>query len=225
VSVTIDTDLVARAGESFRVPVKLDIAQGLTSAQFELAFDPTLLRLDNVLRGDLTKGFEVLTALTSPGRVLVTMSGAALGEASGNIAELVFTALEEGISTLDLQSVWLNGGNQALAVQPVVGADGTDGQVDIGAAVVAPVTAGDPGLVDVEGMATAPLFGAPAIGTPKTVAMDLGLSYWTVGNTPPAIPTSLPASTQADNWVKGFVSNLAKPVVASPNASISISLL
>jgi hypothetical protein len=220
-TVNIATTLTTVAGAQLSVPVHLDQAQGLESVQFELVFDPTLLRLDNVLRGDLTQGFEVLTALTSPGRVLVTMSGAALGAGSGDIAELVFTALGEGASVLDLQSVRLNGGNQQLVTEPVAGADASDGQVVIGAAP-APLVAT---TFDPQGQSTAPVFGAPAADVPQQVALDLGLSYWNAANTATSTPGSLPAPTQSDNWVRGFVSNLARPTPVTPNASISISLL
>jgi hypothetical protein len=57
------------------------------------------------------------------------------------------------------------------------------------------------------------------------VVLDLGLRYWSAGDTAVPPPASTAAPTQADNWVRGFVSNLGKPTSVSPNAAIAISLL
>ena len=131
--VSLPQSLAAMAGSLVTVPVNLDDATGLESAQFRLAYDANALQLVEVRRGSLTQDFPWLIEKHDTNSVSLDLSGPQLAGGSGSLAELVFRVLPGAPATLalDLQSASLNTGWLTLNPAPQPGADATDGVVEV----------------------------------------------------------------------------------------------
>lgn len=199
------------------VPVNLDLAEGLDSAQVRIAYDPALLRLDGVRKGNLTQGFSTLVYHDDNGVVTVDMSGTPLGAGTGSILELGFTALASGRAAIDLQSVRLNEGNLVLTPMPVPGPDATDGAVTIAAARSVPDRAASMFRV---GRDLALDHGSGDPGTGSMVDWNLRLGESFLGRNIGASARSV----AGNKWVKDFVSDQGRKSAVSPNASMRITL-
>ncbi len=133
--VAIGRDFTARPGERITVPVTLDTAAGLESAQFTVVYDPAVLEFVGAVRGSLTGDFQWFVTHDVPGRLgidLTRMNPRADGQ--GTLAELTFRvrdAAPRGASPIDLQWAYLNDGRLTLNPAPVPGRDATDGTATV----------------------------------------------------------------------------------------------
>ena len=104
-------------GDTFTIPVSITGATDLTSWQFDLAFDPSIVTATSVTEGPFMSAFG--TTLFSPGVIdntaglisLVTDSYVDLPpipSGSGVLANIDFTALAPGVSPLTFSNVFLN---------------------------------------------------------------------------------------------------------------------
>ncbi len=129
-------------GDTFTVPVSITDTPDLTSWQFDLAFDPSIVNADSVTEGPLMSSFGMTSF--GPGVIdntsglisLVTDSYVDLPpdpSGSGVLADVDFTALAPGVSPLTLQNVFLNLSD--------TGFDIANGQITVtGSAVPEPTT-------------------------------------------------------------------------------------
>ena len=133
--VTIPTTLAVRAGDAIVVPVDIDTAAGLESAQLKIAYDPQVLEIVGIGRGSVTKGFEMFLAHSADGIIEIDMSAlSALENGSGSLAEITFKAIgvpSSNTAVLDLQWVYLNDGHLVTTPNSIPGIDGSDGQIMI----------------------------------------------------------------------------------------------
>ena len=116
-------------GDTFTIPVSITGATDLTSWQFDLAFDPTLVRANSVTEGPFMLSFgTTLSPPTSfnPGVIdntaglisLVTDSFIDLQpnpSGSGVLVNIEFTALAPGVSPLTFSNVFLNLSGQGFS--------------------------------------------------------------------------------------------------------------
>jgi hypothetical protein len=127
-------------GDTFTIPISIANATDLTSWQFDLAFDPTLVNADWVTEGPFMSAFGV--TLFGPGAIdnvaglisLVTDSYVDLPpepSGSGVLGNIEFTALAPGVSPLTFSNVFLNDSDQGFSA--------TNGQITVeGASVATP---------------------------------------------------------------------------------------
>ena len=115
-------------GDTITIPVRITGATDLTSWQFDLAFDPTLVQANSVTEGPFMLSFgTTLSPPTtfSPGIIdntaglisLVTDSFIDLPpdpSGSGVLVNIEFTALASGVSPLTLSNVFLNLSDQGF---------------------------------------------------------------------------------------------------------------
>lgn len=123
-------------GDTFSVNVHVDQAVDLTSWQFDLKYNPLLLRAEAVTEGPFLNSFG--TTLFSPGVIdnstgdmtLVTnvfVDFGPLPNGNGELAIVHFRALGLGVSPLDLQNLFLNfnsgvnATNASVSVVPIPG--------------------------------------------------------------------------------------------------------
>jgi hypothetical protein len=135
--VDIPRDLTAQAGGLVIVPVRLDTATDLESAQLNLAWDAGQLHLVDVRRGSLTADFQWFIADHQTDRLAVDMSRLSqLNGGQGTLLELVFKVAPGVIGTVgvDLQLARLNDTRLTLNPAPQIGADPTDGLIRVTAA-------------------------------------------------------------------------------------------
>jgi hypothetical protein len=125
---TSPTPEVVSGGELV-VPVLLNPADGVTSIDFSLLYDPTVLQATAVYKTTYTDGFSLITDLTVPGTVQVTLTGGAALIGNGPIVWIVFNAVGAAgtTSSLTWPSTSLNGG--------AISSSSTNGQVDVSAAI------------------------------------------------------------------------------------------
>ena len=121
-------------GDTFDVLISITGAVDLTSWQFDLAFNPAIIRANSVTEGPFLSESGTKTTLFSPGVIdngtghitLVTDSFVDLPpgpSGSGVIADISFTALALGISPLTLSNVFLNDLDSGFSI--------TNGQVTV----------------------------------------------------------------------------------------------
>jgi len=233
--VSIPTNLTARQGDLVAVPITVTPADGLTSAQIHLAYDPTVLRLEEVRRGDLTTDFNLFIYGANDGLLKIDLSGTtSVTSGSGGIALALFRVTgvpTAGTTTLDLQWVNLNDGHLVLTPAPVPGVDPTDGRIALsdttqtadnwfGWGVTPETVTGGVGSLLVS-PATDPVASKRAAkpeGAP-------GLVQWHIPPLPPGRhltgPEKKPAA--APSWLTGFVTNLAT-AEDNPNARIKVAV-
>jgi hypothetical protein len=131
--VTAGSDTVT-VGDTFTVPISITDAEELISWQFDLSFDPTILRANAVTEGPFLSEAGTKTTLFSPGVIdngagqitLVTDSFVDLPpgpSGSGVLANIEFEALAMGVSPLVLSNVFLNFSGSGFETQ--------DGQVTV----------------------------------------------------------------------------------------------
>jgi len=104
-------------GDTFTIPISIAGATDLTSWQFDLAFDPAIVRAESVTEGPFMSAFGA--TLFTPG-IIDNLSGLISLVADfyvdlppnpfgdGVLANIEFTALAPGVSPLTLASVFLN---------------------------------------------------------------------------------------------------------------------
>jgi hypothetical protein len=148
--VDIPRDLTAQAGGLVTVPVRLDTAAYLESAQLNIGWDAGQLQLVEVRRGSLTEDFQWFVSDRQAGSLAVDMSRLAqMDGGQGTLLELVFRVATSarGSVGIDLQMARLNDTRLTLDPAPQVGADPTDGLVQIatGRGGEAAVAGGDTG--------------------------------------------------------------------------------
>jgi Cohesin domain len=125
--------VTVNVGDRFVVPISIADATDLTSWQFDLGFNPTIVNVDSVTEGPLMSSFGL--TLFGPGVIdntaglisLVTDSYADLPpdpSGSGVLANIEFTALAPGVSPLTFSNAFVNdldGGFGATNGQIIVG--------------------------------------------------------------------------------------------------------
>jgi len=121
-------------GDTFDILISITGAVELTSWQFDLAFNPSIIRANSVTEGPFLSESGTKTTLFSSGVIdnvtghitLVTDSFVDLPpgpSGSGVIADISFTALALGISPLTLSNVFLNDLDSGFSI--------TNGQVTV----------------------------------------------------------------------------------------------
>ena len=121
-------------GDTFDILISITGAVELTSWQFDLAFNPSIIRANSVTEGPFLSESGTKTTLFSSGVIdnvtghitLVTDSFVDLPpgpSGSGVIADISFTALALGISPLTLANVFLNDLDSGFSI--------TNGQVTV----------------------------------------------------------------------------------------------
>jgi hypothetical protein len=134
--------VTVNVGDTFIIPISIANTTDLTSWQFDLAFNSTIVKAISVTEGPFMSAFGV--TLFGPGAIdntaglisLVTDSYVDLPpdpSGSGVLANIEFTALAPGKSPLTFSNVFLNDLDQGFSV--------TNGQITVGGA---PVTTPEP---------------------------------------------------------------------------------
>lgn len=121
---TAPTPEVVSGGELV-VPVLLNPADGVTSIDFSLLYDPAVLQATAVHATSYTDGFSLMADLSTPGTVQVTLTGGAPLIGNGEIVWIVFSAVGAAgsSSSLTWPATSLNGGGiPSMAI---------NGQVDV----------------------------------------------------------------------------------------------
>ena len=107
---------------SFVLPITVDDISGVFSGQIEMAFDPALLRVVKVRKGEVLGGYMFVSNILE-GTILMSFAGAGSGGGGGRLAEVVFESVEPGkedFSEIRLDKVQFNeGGMEVVAVSEV----------------------------------------------------------------------------------------------------------
>ena len=138
-AVNIPTTLSGAPGGTVTVPVSIDNAAGLESADLQIAYDSAKLDLLAVRAGTVTGGATLLTSPIDPTTAAGALTvGLALttphGPGSGSLLEMdlrIKPNAPGGPTSLDLKSVSLNEGGLVVTPTPVAGLDQTDGVITI----------------------------------------------------------------------------------------------
>ncbi len=141
-AVDIPDDLTAAPAAIISVPVNIDSAEGVRSAEIRLSYDTALLDLDPsaIIFGSVwgnSSDTQVVANVDDPtGTVVIFVSASTpLGTISGSLVELSFEVVSGaavGTTTvIDLTEVVLNEGAINLSLLPIVGPDATDGLLTI----------------------------------------------------------------------------------------------
>ena len=113
-------------GDTITIPVRITGATDLTSWQFDLAFDPTLVRANSVTEGPFLSSSGAQSTLFVPG-FIDNGGGHILGvtdlftdispppSGGGVLANIEFTALAPGVSPLTFSNVFLNLSGQGFS--------------------------------------------------------------------------------------------------------------
>ena len=131
--------VTVNVGDTFIIPISIADATDLTSWQFDLAFNPTIVNLNSVTEGPLMSSFGL--TLFGPGAIdniaglisLVTDSYIDLPpepSGSGVLADIEFTALAPGVSPLTFSNVFVNDLDEGFRA--------TNGQITVGGTSVVP---------------------------------------------------------------------------------------
>ncbi|QKS29606.1 MAG: tandem-95 repeat protein [Candidatus Accumulibacter similis] len=230
--VDVPIDVTADRGAVVTVPVRIDTALGLESAQLRMAYDASRFDLVEVRRGSISGDFGWFIASTEPGRITVDMTRlAALAGGAGTLLDIDLRVRADalpGVSPIDLQYARLNDGHLTLGVVPQPGADETDGRIT----VAAQAESGHPEVTATPLSAAAPraerVIGAdawsaaPAIGGPASVApvIDLAASF----SMPAAISEAMAIDSGRKPWLKDYLGNVGQARPASPNAGLKVSV-
>lgn len=123
-------------GDTFSVNVHVDQTVDLTSWQFDLKYDPLLLRAESVMEGPFLSSFGATSFVpgvidNSTGDITLVSSAfvdfGPLPNGNGELAIVHFKALGLGVSPLDLQNLsfnfnsGLNSTNASVSVVPIPG--------------------------------------------------------------------------------------------------------
>ncbi|MEW6681835.1 MAG: cohesin domain-containing protein [Nitrospirota bacterium] len=112
-------------GDTFTIPISIAGATEVTSWQFDLAFDPTIVQANSVAEGSFMSAFGL--TLFGPGVIdngaglisLVTNAYIDLPPnpfGDGVLADIEFTALAPGVSSLSFSNVFLNFSDQGFDI-------------------------------------------------------------------------------------------------------------
>jgi len=219
--VSIPTSMTAQQGELIEVPINVDPADGLTSAQIYLGYDQSVLELLEVQKGTLTQNFNMFIYGATDGLLKIDLSGTqAVETGKGSIAVAVFRVKglpTSGTTSLDLQWVNLNDGQLVLTPAPVAGADPTDGRIAFKA--MEDVLTRNAALSTTNGVGVPVPYEKKA---PK--AETTGLVKWELPESAPAYSHAIPQDPQAvPGWVKDFVISLAD-YEKEPNSHIRVNM-
>jgi hypothetical protein len=116
------------ASTTVTIPIEITGATELTSWQFDLAFDPLIVKATLVTEGPFMSDFG-LTSFNSPGVIdnltgLITVVSASYADltpnpsGSGTLAFVEFQALAMGVSPLQFSNVFLNFSDQDFTLSP-----------------------------------------------------------------------------------------------------------
>jgi len=235
--VALGTVTSARAGEVVTVPVTLAGAAGLEAAEVRISYDASRLEVIEARRSDLGSGFEWYIVSNAPGVLTMDMAKLArLASGDGTLLLVDFRVKPNALPgrvSLDLQWVTLNDTRLTLNPEPQVGADATDGAIDILAPVSEPPKRGllsalADGLRRLVGRESQAGFSAM-----EQYALEiLGAAAVRVGpaSDPVVQLAGLPAGTSAVSsdtgsrkWLSGFVTQNAQPT-ENPNSRLRISV-
>jgi PKD repeat protein len=135
-------------GEVVPVGVLIDDASHLQTVDLEIRYDSSMLDVSRtaVRPGALAPGATLLANVDDAnGRIRVSLLlKQPLSHGSGSLVDIDFQIranAHQGSTSLDLVSVMLNEGSLILTVEPVHGADSTDGLIVIDGVVIAAATA------------------------------------------------------------------------------------
>jgi hypothetical protein len=136
--VSMPTDIRGAPGSQVTVPVNIDNADLLESTVMTIAYDTNLLDIApaGIRAGGLATGGSLLVHVDEPaGLIRISLlTQPALPPGAGSLLEIDFQirpGARAGTTPIDLQALSLNEGQLALTVEPVKGADATDGQLTI----------------------------------------------------------------------------------------------
>jgi len=114
------------------------IPAGLDGVELLISYDPNVLTVEAVRAGNVTSNLDYFWAGTDvPGVIRIDSSTRELPfEAvdGGTLAEIDFRIQEDAVpgpTSLDLQEARLNDGHYTLTPEPVIGYDGSDGQITV----------------------------------------------------------------------------------------------
>ena len=114
-------------GDTFTIPISITGAVDLTSWQFDLAFNPAIVKANSITEGPFLSSSGAATTLFVPGAI-DNGGGHILGTSdffadissppsgSGVLAKIEFTALVSGALPLTLSNVFLNLSNQGFEI-------------------------------------------------------------------------------------------------------------
>ena len=151
--VSIGSNPTGTSGGTVIVPVNLDLAAGLESAQIEIGYDPTVLEVVMVRKGSLTSDFQWFIVKQEAGLIRIDTSRiGALDGGTGSLVDIEFRIradVSSGTSStrVDLRNATLNDSRLTLNPAPRPGPDATDGSIGIRPPTVSR-NSGAPGGVD-----------------------------------------------------------------------------
>jgi hypothetical protein len=226
--VSLPQTMSAQPGGVVTLPVSLDTAVGLESAQMRVAYDASALEVIDVRRGSLTSEFEYLIRRDEPGILHIDMAALrALQAGTGSLVEVdlrIKPQAAAGLQLIDLQWTSLNDGGLTLNPAPQPGADQTDGSIRVQAPVAPQVTTRKAAASALPALALEQQAAASrvpaATGSGQTPVVDWTASVKPVFATPARI-----GSDAGVGWKGEFVSNLARSDEDSnPNRKIKVTL-
>ncbi len=97
------SDATGAVGEAVDVPIVVENAQNLGSMDIVVAFDPEILKVKSVGKGELNKG--LLTSNTGEGVVAISLADSKGINGNGAVAVITFEVLKAGTSDLAIQTV------------------------------------------------------------------------------------------------------------------------
>jgi hypothetical protein len=220
--VSLPSALSGKPGDVITVPVQLDTAAGLESAQMRLAYDSAALEVVDVRKGSLTGAFNVLR-MEEPGVLIVDMAGMnALSGGAGSLVDVDFRVKDDaqpGMRLLDLQWARLNDGGLTLHPAPLTGADPTDAMVHVQAHAIAAASPTDARLVLAAQQPRSTSTAASNVNQASMPAIKFEMPSLKL----PAAAAPLSQDATRPNWVKGFVSDLGQEQgQANPNEKIRL---
>jgi len=109
---SMPTNLSGTPGQTGVVaPINVDDATGIAGVDVTLDFDPLILTATDVQLTTLTSGFSLVSNLTTPGRVVISMARATgIASGSGALVNVIFTvssSITQGSTALTFQSASL----------------------------------------------------------------------------------------------------------------------
>jgi Cohesin domain len=120
--------VIVEVGDVFTIPISIDDAIDLVAWQFDLTFDPTIVRAESMAEGPFlaSQGATLFTPPLIIDNSIGLISGAAgffvdvppLPSGDGVLANIEFTALAPGVSALSLSSVFLNLSASGFVITP-----------------------------------------------------------------------------------------------------------
>ncbi|WP_158296903.1 cohesin domain-containing protein [Archaeoglobus fulgidus] len=96
-------DTSGAVGGTVEVPVEVENAQNLGSMDIVIVYDPTILKVQNVGKGELNKG--LLSSNTGEGMVAISLADSKGINGKGSVAVITFQVLKAGSTDLTIQSV------------------------------------------------------------------------------------------------------------------------